>query len=349
VSLHVHRSPEDLLELALAQDRGPSAADAPDLDELRACAQCARGLHVASVDLLRVRAALGDFADESPSLDHALAERVLEQTTREDLSWRGDWRMVARFVSGGMRSSLTLRLVAASLILHLLALPVLAVVLVLQLRESRPVWQINYEPALVEELPLKPSPREPQRELVREPEPEPPGPLSSKLERTTRSERTERARRELLEHGAPALSPLAGAGRIERLLDARSRNLSQSGMDRGLSAPDANAQALELALWAELLMDDWLLSARSDPRLAEALARLIEAPNGAAQLVRRALDRASSLGFQPADQPAWVEASKPAFDRAWFVALQQACAEQGLPAANPTLVNWLAWGQSFAR
>jgi hypothetical protein len=73
--LHVHRSPEDLLELALAQDRGPSAADAPDLDELRACAQCARGLHVASVDLLRVRAALGDFADESPSLDHALAER----------------------------------------------------------------------------------------------------------------------------------------------------------------------------------------------------------------------------------------------------------------------------------
>jgi hypothetical protein len=31
------------------------------------------------------------------------------------------------------------------------------------------------------------------------------------------------------------------------------------------------------------------------------------------------------------------------------VALQQACAEQGLPAANPTLVNWLAWGQSFAR
>ena len=64
-------------------------------------------------------------AKGSPS-DAQLVERILSRTTREDLSWRGDLALYGRHLRSRLASSLWLRLAAASLLLHLIALPALA-------------------------------------------------------------------------------------------------------------------------------------------------------------------------------------------------------------------------------
>jgi hypothetical protein len=56
----------------------------------------------------------------------ALSERILNRTVREDLSVRADWRLVGNFVRQRLASSGLLRVVAASLLLHFCALPVMA-------------------------------------------------------------------------------------------------------------------------------------------------------------------------------------------------------------------------------
>lgn len=58
--------------------------------------------------------------------DQALIERVLAQTTREDLGARGDLRLIWGFARARLRSSVALRVAAALLVAHLIALPVLA-------------------------------------------------------------------------------------------------------------------------------------------------------------------------------------------------------------------------------
>ena len=65
-----------------------------------------------------------------------LVERSLAASTREDLSWRGDMRDTARFLRDRLRSSAALRLAAASLLLHLAALPVVALYVLTE--ESEP-------------------------------------------------------------------------------------------------------------------------------------------------------------------------------------------------------------------
>jgi len=353
VSAHRHLPAEDLLELALAERGGHGRGE--ELAQLRACAECARGLEQASRDLQRVGAALASLALEDPAADRALAARILERTTREDLSWRGDWREVARYVRGGLKSSRALRLLAASVLLHLLALPVLAVALVLHLREARQPWTLSYEQAAAE-LPQSQVAQERRHELVREPEPELPGPLSSDPERPTRKERLEHARRELLLRGAPPAlrpqTPTAGgagiAARVDQLLDARGQRLALSGGDPEPGEPAIDAPQLELALWAELLLDDWVLSGRSDPRLASALERLDGAAHGSAtaRLARHAQERAASLGFPLAGQEAAAEHALPSFGPGWFQDLERACAEHGVPATGSVLASWLAWGRA---
>ena len=58
--------------------------------------------------------------------DDALAERALCAARSEDLSWRGDVQLFKGFVRDGLRSSALLRLAAASLLVHIAALPVVA-------------------------------------------------------------------------------------------------------------------------------------------------------------------------------------------------------------------------------
>ena len=58
--------------------------------------------------------------------DDSLAERALCAANSEDLSWRGDLRLYGGFIRDGLRSSALLRLAAASLLVHIAALPVVA-------------------------------------------------------------------------------------------------------------------------------------------------------------------------------------------------------------------------------
>ncbi|MFT4543024.1 MAG: hypothetical protein ACI841_004246 [Planctomycetota bacterium] len=70
--------------------------------------------------------------DTSGADSKALVDSILGRTTREDLSWRGDLRLVGNFFSRHWDSSLMVRLVAASLAVHIAALPILALVMILQ-------------------------------------------------------------------------------------------------------------------------------------------------------------------------------------------------------------------------
>ena len=95
-----------------------------------------------------------------------LVESVLSSTTREDLSLRGDLRLFGRFVSQGLRTSVLLRVVAASFLLHVLALPVVAYLAYFQPREHDTLISVSLPPA---PLPFETSDVEPEP-LVQEPE-----------------------------------------------------------------------------------------------------------------------------------------------------------------------------------
>jgi hypothetical protein len=102
----------------------------------------------------------------SPERLEALEREILVRTTREDVSWRGDLRLVRGFLRQRLSASIVLRVVAASLLVHLAALPVLAYF----------TWVAPWpETRLVVELPK--FPRElPYLEAEREPEPHPAAP-----------------------------------------------------------------------------------------------------------------------------------------------------------------------------
>ena len=101
------RREEELLEGLLSSSELPEGADV-QTRELFGFVQACREAASAPVDT------------------EDLAARSLAISTREDLSWRGDVKDISRFVRDRMRSSAALRLAAASLLLHLAALPVVA-------------------------------------------------------------------------------------------------------------------------------------------------------------------------------------------------------------------------------
>lgn len=70
--------------------------------------------------------ALADGQVGARERDAELTARVLARTTREDLSWRGDLTLVGRYVRERLSRSVVLRFAAASLLVHMAALPVLA-------------------------------------------------------------------------------------------------------------------------------------------------------------------------------------------------------------------------------
>jgi hypothetical protein len=101
------RTEEEILEGLLSTEQLPEDASA-QARELFGFVQACREAANAPVDTAEV------------------AARALAVSTREDLSWRGDMNDISRFVRDRMRSSAVLRLAAASLLLHLAALPVVA-------------------------------------------------------------------------------------------------------------------------------------------------------------------------------------------------------------------------------
>lgn len=368
---HSHLTPEDAVERVL---QAPSDLSATDAD----CPVCAERLSQAADDVRRVRGAWLDATADGARDDaraEQLAQAILSRTTREDLSWRGDSREVLRYLRGRLAASPALRLLAASLLLHLLAMPVLAVALVWQMREAPRGLLLSIEPPVADALPIHEVPIEPRRELSRDPDglfgelptavdaqdlsqPEPARSNSSATApsgSSTASDRLAQARRLLLRDGAPARSATRGepstADYVERALAARSRRLRLEGFDATLEAPTANAPLVEAALWAEFLLDDWVIRGRPDARLAGALRRLEAAPPPAgssadAALVAHALSRARSYGASVRSESTPAEAL-PAFDAAWFRSLEAA---RGVLAGPSTqTAAWIAWGRDFAR
>lgn len=101
------------------------------------------------------------------AVDHSqLVKRVLSQTSREDLGRRADLRLVGSYLRERLAQSALLRFAAASLVVHILAVPVvLAWVLLSErgedvyLRFEPPADARPFEEALPLNLePLQPSP-----------------------------------------------------------------------------------------------------------------------------------------------------------------------------------------------
>ena len=72
-----------------------------------------------------------------------LASRVLAATTREDISWRVDLRLVGGFVVAHLRSSRMLRIAALVLAMHFAGLSVLAYHLLSQ--PAEPYINVDFE------------------------------------------------------------------------------------------------------------------------------------------------------------------------------------------------------------
>ena len=162
MSAHEHLREEDLLAVLLAPRPGRETRA-----RLRDCPVCGPELADMERDVAQMRAAL---AAAAPRTSAGLTERILARTSREDLGLRGEARLIFAFVRTRLRSSRALRVAAAVLFLHLLALPALAYFVWRAEHQRYPV-QVTSEPS---EPVFEPA-REPEPELI-VPEPETPPP-----------------------------------------------------------------------------------------------------------------------------------------------------------------------------
>lgn len=258
---------EDLLQWLLDE----RLRDAVPRAELERDAARAATLRELEAFLGTCRAELG--AEAAAADTAGLEARVLARTTREDLGWRGDLRLVRDYVRDGLRSSMLLRVVAASLLLHVIALPVVA-------------YYAYFEPARERALEISLEPERPALPYV-DAQPE---------------ARPEVALPEL--QADPGALPSHGVlfGRhVASLGLADLRGVSEAPLDMEVWGDD-----LGLVLWCEYQLD--LLEARHEsrePRLADfALEhlsdRLVAAPTGSdaplARLERSTWLRAERLG-----------------------------------------------------
>jgi len=153
-------SAEDLLEWVLDEElreRFPR-------EELEGDPEVAERLSELESFLSSCRDSLAEaaVAELDPGANEALVESILATTTREDLSWRGDLRLVGGFLRQRLRSSRLLRVVAASLLLHIVALPAIAYYAIFVAPERTTVLRFDPGPG---ELPYAPEELEPEREV----------------------------------------------------------------------------------------------------------------------------------------------------------------------------------------
>lgn len=294
---HRHFDEETLLEAAL----DPSARELRA--EVAACGECAAALRK-----------LGAFADDMRSLlqveraedaraARELGESVLAQTTREDLGRSGDLRLVLRFASERLRSSGALRFAAAVLVAHLLALPVLAWIV---LRAPRRTGEFQ---ARIE------APVEPyfEGDGEREPEVVPSAPLPEGEPRALevgagadaadwllgarRSERASLATR------APALWASAMPSEsLAQMLWLRAAGLQGRELPEWVLSRTPEGAPSRMAIWTEILLDEWAETGVRPAQLDAAVARLAALPDfQRSRLVACTLQRAASGGaLEPA-------------------------------------------------
>jgi hypothetical protein len=295
-----------------------------------------------------LRRALVASSEWSPAREARLVARVLERTTRADPSPRGDLVLFLHYLRARLGESILLRVVAASLLLHLAALPVLAY---LVLRAERPAgYRISVE--LPQESPFAPEPETPAPVL------EPAGPLAGQEARLREQRENHLARaRFLLEtrgRRAPPPGQAAGEGApLEtRLLQARGALLCNGLVEAWPPEAElAGASDLALALWATLVLDRFVLAGELPPLgdliLARAQQRTASEGDEAGQrLLRAALARARRYGLAGGASPQGTEQGEelddPLEDR-WFTGLAAAAGELGL-GQEPVVRAWIEWG-----
>lgn len=293
-----------------------------------------------SAELARLRSELGAAGDvlRARAFAHARDEarfvaRVLARTTREDLSLAGDVRLFIDFLRARLKASRALRLVAASLALHVVAGPALAWWM---LREPEPERQlfIRVEPA--RELPFEDGsvPSEaPDDEL-----------LAEARAREARENARATAHFLLAERAQhlPELSVPADASVGLAELARRVEGL-RAGQAAASTTPPPAAETFAALMWLEgeldRLREHGASASTAARRLAAELAgqeARIDAPE-LATLVAAALQRAWSEGLidtAPTQAPTVLSA-------AWFDAL--AAAGALLPGDEPEIVRrWVA-------
>ena len=302
---HTHATEAQLIELALA---GLGESDAATCETCCARVQELRGfLDDCRRDLLAER-------EESAAQMRPFVERVLSSTSREDLGWRGDLRLVGSFVNRRLSSSRALRFAAASLAVHLLVLPVVAWMVLREAREER-ILSISIEGQREQALPAVPIEHDlalvapdtgPEPELVEVSVPEAlaGSPAPAEARRSMRLQRSF-----LLAGSAPAPASLPGGESVlAQLFLARSEGLHGG---RGPAQLPLVAAGLERALLAEVLLDTWLLEGRRSARLESVLRELGGDPGvpvSERRLERLALVRARIYGLLDEDGRAHLSA-----------------------------------------
>ncbi len=331
---------ERLLELLLDREHHQA-----ELEELRRDPARAPELERLEHFLARSRQELGRdpaWSRWSRARETALVARILARTTGEDLSWRGELRLLTGFVRERLAASRGLRLVAASLLLHVLALPVLAVLMV---PEAGPGFHIMID--------LRP--REPHDPLVEEPETasfEPDaatvssaGPRRDRIENALR-----RARYVLSTRSGPDLGATEAGLEIE-LLAARSRALTERRWADWLENEERLEQASPLGrvLWTEVLLDRYALAGERSPLLGRLLNRLAQrertlVPEDFDDLMRAGLNRARAYGLWEAPAGFDPRSIPDPLAPRWFEDLARAVAGTRL-ARDPAFARWMRWGR----
>jgi len=335
-----------LIELLLERDPREAPVAAAELAALRADARVAP--RIAELERTLGLAAFSARAvDPSPARADALAKRILAATTREDLSWRGDLRLLADHVKQRCRESRVTRTVAALLLANVTLGPVAAV-----------AWVLVHEPEPERELHIRIEPREDALPVV---EDDVLSPLE--VDDVEAQDARDRARIEnLLRRARYQLAPAHGmvpapvdvaadaaAPLALRLLDARARfaaSLDAEAWPAWLddAAWEQGTDALTQALYAELLLDRYALHGDRAPRFHSALERLrhaaAAAPDGPARrLAEHALARARGYGVA-AGSPG--DPDLDPIDAAWRADLAEALAEL---ADDPRARGWLDTGR----
>ncbi len=270
----------------------------------------------------------------SPEREEALVRRILERTTREDLGLRGEVRLLGAFLRDRLASSALLRLVAASLLLELFALPVVAFLL----RSGEPE-----QPRLVFEIPREapdePFAPEPEESLAPDLRDPSEGPAQDALENAARRARfVLTTRRGPLFEGGPELAT--------RLLAARARFLARGSFESWLEeAPLAEVPGdLERVLWIEVLLDRFQLTgerARALEALVPPLVSARERGDAVSALARGAIDRLFACGIQAPPAGFDPERLEAPLGSEWFDLLGAAFAARG--EAPPALDRWMEW------
>jgi len=307
---------------------------------------------------------------QGPSGEEDLVRRILERTTRRigagadreltDPGWRGDLRLVKGFMAARWKASFVLRVAAASLMLHLAAIPLLAY---FGLGGNPPEFKLTFTPRFV---PDYGDSQEPEHQVEAELLGELPEVRDvPDLDELEVQNALQWARFHLLERKPPAGAQTVGAtggiDGVSRMLAQRGSYLGARGSDEPASDVTwalGHPSAVVRAITVEHLLDRFVLERQRPQGLTEGLLSLrADGELHVRALEVRALLRAKAYGLldqvqtgdlegllvaQPETARGWDPLAPHApLDRGYLEALGLAAGEA--LAGDPTLASWLRW------